>query len=67
MNKLKQKRINSGLKAKKIAELLGISRVQFYNLENRKYKIDSKKAKVLSELYKCSEEEILNDFCIKGD
>ena len=49
---LKDLRIDSGLKAKKIAELLGVSRVQLYNYENNKSKITEERLKELSKIYR---------------
>lgn len=56
---LKDLRIESGLKAAKVAEALDISRVHLYNLENNKYRLDKLKIKALSNLYNKTEEEIL--------
>lgn len=56
---LKDLRIESGLKAAKVAEALDISRTHLYNLENNKYRLDKLKIKALSNLYNKSEEEIL--------
>lgn len=55
---LKQMRIESGLKASKVADELGISRVQLYNLENGKNNIDSKKISIFSKIYNKTELEI---------
>ncbi|NRT71403.1 helix-turn-helix domain-containing protein [Clostridium beijerinckii] len=55
---LKQLREESGIKAYKIAEKLDISRVQFSNIENGKYKLDKLKIEKLSELYGKSVNEI---------
>lgn len=49
---LKELRIDSGLKAKKIAKLLGVSRIQLYNYENNRCKIDDKRIKRLAGIYK---------------
>ena len=49
---LKDLRKKSGLKAYKVAELLGISRVQLNNLEKGKYKLDRLKIEKLSEVYR---------------
>ena len=49
---LKELRIDSGLKAKKIAKLLGVSRIQLYNYENNKCKMNDKRIKELSRIYK---------------
>lgn len=48
---LKELRQQSGLKAYKVAEMLGISRVQLNNLEKGKYKMDRLKVEKLSEVY----------------
>ncbi|MDU6296053.1 helix-turn-helix transcriptional regulator [Clostridium celatum] len=56
---LKDLRIESGLKAAKVAETLDISRTHLYNLENNKYRLDKLKIKALSNLYNKTEEEIL--------
>ncbi|WP_315076310.1 helix-turn-helix transcriptional regulator [uncultured Clostridium sp.] len=57
--KLKQMRKESGLKTCKIAEILGISRIQLYNLENGKYKINIEKIEKFSEVYRKPKEEII--------
>ncbi|NFN14649.1 helix-turn-helix transcriptional regulator [Clostridium botulinum] len=57
--KLKQMRKESGLKACKIADILGISRIQLYNLENGKYKINVEKIEKFSEVYRKPKEEII--------
>ena len=49
---LKELRIDSGLKAKKIAKLLGVSRIQLYNYENNKCKMNDKRIKRLARIYK---------------
>ncbi|WMJ81932.1 helix-turn-helix transcriptional regulator [Clostridium sp. MB40-C1] len=48
---LKDLRLESGLKARKVAEHLGVSRTQLYNLEKGKYKLDKLKLEKLSEVY----------------
>ncbi|WP_097025394.1 helix-turn-helix domain-containing protein [Clostridium peptidivorans] len=48
---LKELRQESGLKAYKVAELLGVSRVQLNNLEKGKYKMDRLKIEKLSKVY----------------
>ncbi|SUY47056.1 putative transcriptional regulator [Clostridium putrefaciens] len=55
---LKDLRIESGLKACKVAEILGISRVQLNNLEKGKYKISKLKLEKLSEVYSKDIEEL---------
>ncbi len=55
---LKDLRIESGLKAYKVAEILGISRVQLNNLEKGKYKISKLKLEKLSEVYSKDIEEL---------
>ena len=56
---LKKLREKSGLKVNKVAEELDITRMQLYNLENGRYKIDKLKRKILAELYQTTEEEII--------
>lgn len=48
---LKHIRQNSGLKVKKIAESLGVSRTHYYNLESGTTKIDLDKLEKLSNLF----------------
>lgn len=55
---LKDMRLESGLKANKIAEKLNISRRQLINLENKLFKLSDDKVKILSKLYEKEEEEI---------
>ena len=55
---LKEMRLESGLKANKIAEKLNISRRQLINLENKLFKLSDDKVKILSKLYEKEEEEI---------
>ncbi|KEI75924.1 helix-turn-helix domain-containing protein [Clostridium botulinum] len=62
---LKDLRIESGLKAYKIAECLGISRTQLYNLEKGKYKIDKLKLEKLCKVYCKDIEELLSIATIK--
>lgn len=62
---LKDLRIESGLKAHKVAEYLGISRTQLYNLEKGKYKIDKLKLEKLCEVYCKDIEELLSIATIK--
>ncbi|MDM0609432.1 MAG: helix-turn-helix transcriptional regulator [Clostridium perfringens] len=57
---LRSVRINSGLKAKKIADDLGISRVQLYNLEKGINKITDDKIVKLSEIYNIPKSKILS-------
>ncbi|HBI6897716.1 TPA: helix-turn-helix transcriptional regulator [Clostridium perfringens] len=49
---LRDIRINSGIKANKVAEELGISRTQLYNLEKGINKLSYDKIVKLSEIYK---------------
>lgn len=56
---LKGLRIESGLKAYKIAEEIGVSREQFRNLENGLYKIDNRKIEKLCEVYRKTKSEII--------
>ncbi|MGN1029736.1 MAG: helix-turn-helix domain-containing protein [Bacilli bacterium] len=55
---LKEMRLESGLKANKIAEKLNVSRRQLFNLEQKKFKISEDKVKILAKLYEREEEEI---------
>ena len=55
---LEKMRKESGMKAYKIAEMLGISRVQFRNLERGDYKISDDKIEKLSKLYEKPIDEI---------
>lgn len=55
---LREMRLESGLKANKIAEKLNISRRQLINLEQKKFKISEDKVKILAKLYEREEEEI---------
>ena len=48
---LKELRLDIGLKAYKVAEKLGISRVQLNNIENGKAKLDKDKIEKFSKLY----------------
>lgn len=57
--KLKQMREKSGLRTSKVAEELGITRVQLYNLEKGKYKLGKLKREKLSVLYGVTELEIM--------
>ncbi|AJA42826.1 XRE family transcriptional regulator [Clostridium tetani] len=56
---LKDFRIISGIKAKKIAEILGISRAQLNNLEKGIYRLSKLKIEKLCEVYSVKEEDIL--------
>lgn len=51
---LKKIRQRSGLKVKKIAECLGVSRTHYYNLENGTTSIDLEKLEKLSDLFRTS-------------
>jgi putative transcriptional regulator len=55
---LKEMRLESGLKANKIAEKLNISRRQLVNLEQKKFKLSEDKVEILSKLYEKDKEEI---------
>lgn len=55
---LKELRLESGIKAYKVAQILGISRVQLNNIENGKTKIDVLKIEKLSQVYRKSIDEI---------
>lgn len=59
MSNLKILRLESGLKAIKVAEILGISRVQLNNLERGVNRISSDKVDKLSELYKVEKEKLI--------
>lgn len=61
---LKDLRIESGLKAYKVAELLDISRAQLNNLEKGKYKMDKLKIEKLSKVYCKDVKEI--ELIVKG-
>ncbi|EJP6471411.1 helix-turn-helix domain-containing protein [Clostridium botulinum] len=62
---LKDLRIESGLKARKVAEHLGISRTHLYNLEKGKYKLDKLKIEKLCKVYCKDIEELLSITNIK--
>lgn len=55
---IKEMRLEKGLKAKKVAEELGISRIQLCNLEKGLYKFNEPKIEMLSKLYGTSISEI---------
>ena len=55
---LREMRLESGLKANKIAEKLNISRRQLINLEQKKFKLSEDKVEVLAKLYEKDKEEI---------
>lgn len=57
---LKELRLESGLKSKKVAEIMGITRQQLNAIEKGKYKIGKLKLEKFSKLYGKSEDEILN-------
>lgn len=56
---LKELRLESGLKAFKIAEKLNISRREFNYLEKSVYRISDDKVKILCQLYGKTKSEIL--------
>lgn len=62
---LRDIRINSGIKANKVAENLGISRVQLYNLETGINNFTDDKIVKLSEIYNIPKQKIIS--IIKGD
>lgn len=62
---LKQIRYESGLKVRKIADVLGISQKQYYNLENGAFKFDKLKIEKLSELYE-KPVEVIEQSIIEG-
>lgn len=64
---LKQIRKESGLKAYKVAEILGISRTQLYNLENGNYKVSEEKIVKFSEVYNKSRDEIISSIGVNFD
>ena len=55
---LREMRIESGLKAKKVAEVLNISRRQLIYLEKKRYKLSDDKIEKLSKLYNKKKSEI---------
>lgn len=55
---LKEMRLESGLKANKIAEKLNISRRQLFNLEQKKFKLSEDKVEILAKLYEKDNSEI---------
>ena len=55
---LKEMRIESGLKANKVAEVLNISRRQLIYLEKNRYKLSDDKIEKLSKLYNKKKSEI---------
>lgn len=55
---LKDMRLESGLKAKKVAENLNISRRQLINLENKIYRLSDDKIEKLAKLYNKKKSEI---------
>lgn len=57
---LKELRLDKGIKAIKVAELLGISRVQLNNLERGKFKVSEDKIMKLSDIYRIPKYELLN-------
>lgn len=61
MNKVRQARLNSGLKVKKIAELLSIGRSHYYNLEIGNTKITEDKAEILAKVINLDKEIILKE------
>lgn len=60
MNKLKQIRKDSGIKVKKIAEKLSISREHYYNLEKGITPFDLEKLNILSKLFEVDIVELSN-------
>lgn len=60
MNKLKQVRKDSGIKVKKIAEKLGISREHYYNLEKGNTAFDLEKLNILSKIFEMDIVELSN-------
>lgn len=59
---LAELRDESGLKAKKIAEWLGITYRQYHNIECGQAKLDKLKAEKLSEIFHLSTSEIKNSW-----
>lgn len=54
----KSLRNESGLKAKKIAKEVGISRTQLYRIETNKIRVPDRQLKIFSQLYKTTIEEL---------
>ena len=63
---LKEMRKESGLKAEKVASVLGISRMQLYNLENGICKIDKLKVSYFCNIYKKTKDEIYEAIRLSG-
>lgn len=61
MNKVRQARLNSGLKVKKIANILNIGRSHYYNLEAGNTKITEDKAEKLAKAIDLDKEIILKE------
>lgn len=59
--KLKDYRLQSGLKASKIAEMLGIARSTLWRYENQKCKPNDKKIEKLYEIYGISNGGAVNE------
>lgn len=55
---LKEMRLESGLKANKVAKELNISRRQLINLEQRIFKLSNDKVEILAKLYGKDESDI---------
>lgn len=55
---LKEMRLESGLKANKVAEKLNISRRQLINLEQKIFKLSEDKVEILAKLYEKDKSEI---------
>lgn len=64
---LKDLRLKSGLKQKKICEELGISRSGLYFIETGKTKPDKLKIERLASIYKSTSEKILQAWEVKND
>lgn len=56
--KFKELRVESGLKADKIAKEVGISRTQLYRIETNKIKVPDRQLDIFSQLYKTSIQEL---------
>lgn len=56
---LEELRIESGIKAYKIAEKLSVSREQYRNLEKGIYKLNNSKVEKLCEVFRKSKAEII--------
>lgn len=60
MLSLKEKRLKTGIKAKKIAADLGVSRKTLYRIEDKTSKLTIEKANILAKIYNIKIEDIKN-------